>query len=361
MFPLVNPVTQRLMRAACALCTALAGLAAAAASCAAANAMAAGEPAARVLELHGARVRVLLPESRVAAGEEAILEWVAAAADAVAAYEGGFPVRSATVRVGTHGGRGVGQGTARFVDGGPEIRVSIGQETDREELRRDWVMTHEMLHLGFPSVGGGHCWLEEGLAAYVEPVARARVGAIPAEEAWGKLGVFLPKGFPKEGDRGLDLTETWGRTYWGGAMFWLLADVEIRVRTHDRRGLQDAVRAIVAAGGTIGQSWDVDRIIATGDEATGTAVLRRLYERMSTSPERVDLGALWASLGVRGANGHVVLDDRAPLASVRRAITRRAEVEGPWEPGHGTARASTPVPGAPAPGREAARGSPATR
>ena len=42
------------------------------------------------------------------------------------------------------------------------------------------------------------------------------------------------------GGFGLDNTHTWGRTYWGGAMFCLLADVEIRRRTHNRRGLQDA-------------------------------------------------------------------------------------------------------------------------
>jgi hypothetical protein len=281
----------------------------------------ADEPPARVLELDGARIRVILPERRVEAGEGAMLEWIATAAHAVAAYEGGFPVRSATVRIATHGGRGVGQGTARFA-GSPEIRISVGEDTEREDLRRDWVMTHEMIHLGFPSVGDPHCWMEEGLATYVEPIARARVGGFSAEEAWGKLGTLLPKGLPKEGDGGLDSTATWARTYWGGAMFWLLTDVEIRSRTQGRRGLEDVLRAIVAAGGTIEQSWDVDRVIATGDRAAGAPVLRQLYERMAASPDRVDLPTLWASLGVRRQNGRVALDDRAPLASVRRAITR---------------------------------------
>jgi hypothetical protein len=278
------------------------------------------EPAVRVLELHGASIRVVLPERPVHAGEEAILEWIASAARAVAAYEGTFPVRSATVRIGTHGGRGVGRGTARFA-GTPEIRVSVGEDTERDDLRRDWVMTHEMIHLGFPSVGGPHAWMEEGLATYVEPIARARVGACPAEEAWGKLGVFLPKGLPKEGDQGLDLSSTGGRTYWGGAVFWLVADVEIRRGTHCRRGLEDVVRAIVSAGGTIGQSWTADRVIAVGDRAAGAPVLRRLYARMATSPDRVDLGVLWRALGVACENGRVVLDDSAPLAPVRRAIT----------------------------------------
>jgi hypothetical protein len=172
----------------------------------------AGEPPDRTLEIQGARIRVILPERGVQAGEEVILEWVAAAAHAVAEYEGGFPVRSATVRIGTHGGRGVGQGTARCAEP-PEIRISVGEDTEREDLLRDWVMTHEMIHLGFPSVGAPHYWMEEGLATYVEPIIRARAGAVSAEEAWGKLGVFPPKGFPKEGDGGLDFSSSFIETH----------------------------------------------------------------------------------------------------------------------------------------------------
>jgi hypothetical protein len=78
----------------------------------------------------------------------------------------------------------------------------------------------------------------------------------------------------------------------------------------------------VAAGGNIEQAWDVDRVIATGDGVAGGPVLRELYERLATSPDRVDLAKLWASLGVRHENGRVVLDDGAPLAWVRRAMTK---------------------------------------
>ena len=43
---------------------------------------------------------------------------------------------------------------------------------------------------------------------------------------------------------------------------------------------------------------------------------------MSAAPYLVDLDALFASLGVKLANGRVTFDDRAPLADIRRAITR---------------------------------------
>src|SRR5262249_19385716 len=123
------------------------------------------------------------------------------------------------------------------------------------------------------------------------------------------------------GDRGLDYTPTWGRTYWGGAMFCLLADVEIHKRTGNRKGLEHALRAVAADGGTLGHVWTIDLVIAVGDRATGVALLRELYDRLTRQSAPVDLDDLWRRLGVKVAGGTVVLDDTAPLASVRRAIT----------------------------------------
>ena len=115
--------------------------------------------------------------------------------------------------------------------------------------------------------------MEEGLATYVEPIARAQAGELSVHKVWGDLVRGLPQGLPRDGDRGLDHTPTWGRTYWGGALFYLLADVEIRRRTDNRRGLQDALRAIVAAGGNIARYWPVEKVLAAGDKGTGTQVL----------------------------------------------------------------------------------------
>jgi len=70
------------------------------------------------------------------------------------------------------------------------------------------------------------------------------------------------EGLPQAGDQGLDNTGTWGRKYWGGAMFCLLADIEIRKRTNNRRGLQDAMRGVLAAGGSHEQDWPIERILS---------------------------------------------------------------------------------------------------
>ncbi len=165
-------------------------------------------------------------------------------------------------------------------------------------------MTHELVHMAFPSLPDDQHWMEEGLSTYIEPVARVQAGELPAKRIWADMVHDMPKGEPRSDDHGLDQTHTWGRTYWGGAMFCLAADVAIRKQTADRKGLRDALRAIVAAGGTIDHDWPLPQALEVGDKATGTTVLMDLYRKWGQSPETMDLDALWRDLGiVKGEGG----------------------------------------------------------
>jgi predicted metalloprotease with PDZ domain len=131
----------------------------------------------------------------------------------------------------------------------------------------------------------------------------------------------MPKGLPQAGDEGLDNTDTWGRKYWGGAMFCLMADIEIRRATGNRLGLQDAMRGVIAAGGNHEVDWPIERILATADKAVGLQVLTRLHSEWGGKPVAPDLSALWRDLGLRSQNGSFGFDDTAPLAAIRAAIT----------------------------------------
>ena len=258
----------------------------------------------------------------MALSREEIEGWVDDAARAVRTYYGRFPVDHLEVEVRRTRASGVGGATTNGLVGTPVVRVDLGAGADAADLARDWVLTHEMVHTALPNLPAEHRWLEEGLATYVEPIARAQAGLESPEEVWRQLVVGLPQGLPKDGDRGLDRTPTWGRTYWGGALFCLLADVAIRERTANRLGLQDALRAIVADGLTIETRSPIERVLARGDEAVGGSVLRDLYARHATRAESVDLDELWMRLGVSVWRGRVDFDDEAPLAAIRRAITR---------------------------------------
>jgi predicted metalloprotease with PDZ domain len=179
-----------------------------------------------------------------------------------------------------------------------------------------------MIHLAFPEIGDEHAWLAEGLAVYVEGVARTQAGNETPEELWAGLMNDMPQGEPQAGDAGLDHTHTWGRTYWGGAIFCLQADVLIRERTANRKGLQDALREVLRVTGGNTREMPIGRALAIGDAATGTTVLTELYGAHAFTPQAFDLEAIWKKLGIEKRDGHIVLDDNAPLAAARRAITR---------------------------------------
>jgi len=241
--------------------------------------------------------------------------WVRRSALAVAGYFGRFPVPRAELLLVPVDGSGVGGGVS-YGEPVVQVRVRVGRDTSAAQFLDDWVMVHEMVHLAIPELSRAQRWLHEGIATYVEGVARTRAGIIDEAELWRGFMRGMPQGLPKDGDEGLDRTHTWGRTYWGGAMFCLLADVQIRRRSARRVGLQQALQGVLAAGGNYGVRWPVERVLATADAAVGQATLTELYDMMKACPRDVDLDALWRDLGVSSAGPN----DDAPLAAVRRAI-----------------------------------------
>ncbi len=287
---------------------------------------AAALPAAEVT-IAGATVQVQYPAADFAQREEPLLVWVRRAGAIVAGYYGRFPVKHLQLVLEPNSGEGV-HGGKTFAHPDAYIRVGVGREVTVAQLSADWVLVHEMTHLALPDTGEEHAWLSEGVATYVEGIARVQAGNRTELDVWSEELGSMPRGLPQPGDAGLDHTHTWGRTYWGGAMFCLLADVEIHQRTHNRAGLQDALRAILAASGGLSADWPIGRVFAVGDAAVGVPVLEELYARYKASAAAPDLMQLWKDLGIEVEGEVVRLDDHAPLADVRHAIMRaRAAVQ----------------------------------
>jgi hypothetical protein len=281
--------------------------------------------ASRELKIGGAKLQVDLAAGPLDLSQDAVMAHVQAAATAVAMYYGRFPVdRARILIVPVPDGHGIGHGTTwGDMAGFPAMtRIHIGQHATEQDLRDDWMMTHELVHTAFPSLPDDQHWMEEGLATYVEPIARVMTGELTAQKVWHDMVRDMHQGEPQPGDQGLDHTHTWGRTYWGGALFCLAADVEIRRVTNNRKGLRDALRAIVEHGGTIDHDWDLPRALAIGDQATGTHVLSEQYAKWKDAPVTVDLDRQWTELGIRRSGDDVEFVKNAPLVSIREAIAR---------------------------------------
>jgi hypothetical protein len=266
------------------------------------------------------RIDVATEEGALHASKEDVMKWVQWSAEAVAGYYGRFPVPHTALRIIPTSGAGV-RGGRTWGDHGSHIAIHVGADTTWSDFADDWMLPHEMIHLAFPDVADNHHWIEEGISVYVEPFARVRMHHMDVNRMWFEVVRDMPKGLPGSGDEGLDHTHTWGRTYWGGALFCLLADIEIHQKTENKKGLQDALRGILDAGGNISQDWDLQKAFEVGDKSTGVAVLVPLYEELKDQPHPVDLPAIWAQLGIERQGDTVRFLDSAPLAKTREAIT----------------------------------------
>lgn len=246
--------------------------------------------------------------------------WIRRSASAIAAYFGRFSVEHWSLLVTLNEGDHIGPATTW---GHPTsmTHIALGRNVSESALHDDWVMVHEMTHLALPTLPQRNAWFMEGNATYVEPIARAQWGQLTPQEVWRWAVDDMPKGQPHDGDEGLDHTHTWGRTYWGGAMYWLLAEIAIYKNSGGRYRLQDALRAIHSESGGNTSFWSMEQATLVGDAAVQGDTLSSLYRELKDRPVTIDLHGALTQLGISEIDGVIRFDDRAPLAELRRSIT----------------------------------------
>lgn len=286
------------------------------------------------LDVAGARFRIArLDDGRA---PEPLTDWIASAARAVALVHGRFPIDRVNVLViPTHVERPVvvgffsrgGGATVTFVVGDSSMEVS----TDDLELTGRWTITHELAHALLPPVLATDAWFNEGLTTWHQDLLARRAGLILDDARyWLSLVRGLETGRLRAEEDGVSLETastrmrelgSYQHAYWGGAALMLLADVEARRQGSSLEQLAVHLR----------NAHDDDRALPA----------RTLLESVGSGPARIAASALlaaWdthrtrsfpdvepvlAALGVEvWPDGTVQLDDDAPLAHIRRAITR---------------------------------------
>jgi len=274
-------------------------------------------------KIGGGQIDVRFDAGSFDVGRDGIGKWVSDAAGAVTAYYGRFPVSQTVVEVRPVANRAGVFGGVTYNSQPTQTNIEVGERTSRAVFADDWTMTHELTHLAFPNMPRRHHWIEEGIATYVEPIARAQAGTLQVDKVWADMVSDMPKGEPRPDSDGLDEDHSWASTYWGGALFCLFADVQFRERTGNRRGLQDALRGILDAGGNIHADWPIERALKIGDTTAGAPILMELYAKAKDKPLSMDLPDLWRRLGVARAGGTVSLSPDAELSAIRIAITAK--------------------------------------
>jgi hypothetical protein len=250
----------------------------------------------------------------------ALLGWIEQSARAVAEFWGGFPVeRALLVVLPVRGRDGVLFGKV-LPESSPGIALLVGQHTPAAKLYADWVLVHELFHLGFPSFNAEGKWLDEGLATYYEPLISARSGWKTELAVWTEFVRAMPQAVHAGSVGALEKSSSFREIYWGGAIVAMLADIEARTRSGGAQGLEHGLRAVLAAGGNASEVWSLQRVVGLIDSRYDAPLLAPLMRTHAHARAAVDLDQLWTRLGVeRGAAG-VVLRDDAPLSSIRKSV-----------------------------------------
>ncbi len=282
------------------------------------------------LDFQDARLDVVFLDAPLAMGDTAALEFVRQSALRVVSLFGSFPVDTTAFVVPVPGASEVVFGRVLSLAGG-SVALLFGDQTPASGVRDNWVVVHELIHLGCPTFVGEGRWLEEGLATYYEPILRERAGWMTEAALWTHFVREMPRGLRESGDPpNLEDRDDIDATYWGGALFALLADVRTRAATSSALSLDDVVRLVRHRVGNATATARVADFMAVANESPGTREVTAVYESWAVRGENVDLDALWARLGITGveeARTHgspVTLRDDAPLSAVRRAIAASA-------------------------------------
>jgi hypothetical protein len=282
-----------------------------------------GKLTQRTLDIDGARLEVTALDGALDQSFDDVNAWIAKSAGAVRDFYRAFPVPRANVLVIPSPGRDSVVFGKVLPESEPGVALLLGQHATRKALYSDWILVHELFHLGFPSFFDEGKWLDEGLATYYEPIIRVRAGLYTETELWDELSSKMPQGLPAFTEHGLEKADDFRGIYWGGALACLLADVTARQRD-PQRGLEVGLRALREAGGNACEVWSLAEAIGAVDHVLGAPTLEPIARAHAQHGSAFDLPALFSALGVkRDAQGAVQLSDDAPLAAVRRAITAR--------------------------------------
>jgi len=123
-------------------------------------------------DIDGSRISVEIRDHGLRGKKDMLLDWVLYSSNTVHHYYGRFPVKSVAIELQVTDGKTVRFGQA-FGGNSPSLRIVVGENVTPEMLRKDWILVHEMVHLAMADVPYAHRWLLEGLATYVESIARA--------------------------------------------------------------------------------------------------------------------------------------------------------------------------------------------
>ncbi len=228
----------------------------------------------------GVAFEVVVLGNALALDATEIATWMRGAIDMAQHGPGGFPKARLHVLVVPSDSTSEAVSFGSVTRGGTgSVLLFVGRAATLSSLQRDWVLPHELSHLFLPFLPKVHAWFNEGAATYYQEILRARAKVLTEREALANLAQSM-RSAAREG-HGRTLREESARmfeshafrtVYWGGAAFFLMADVALRSEPQGAHSLDSVLQKLRENHAGIPDFSDIDALLQQLDEIAGVSV-----------------------------------------------------------------------------------------
>jgi len=262
--------------------------------------------------------------------QKELKEWLTGAARSVCQVYDSFPVDNVQILVfpGRPGREPVPFGMV-IRGGGITVNFYIDPSRPLTEFIADWTATHELSHCLLPMTDRNDAWFSEGLATYYQYILMGRDGRLDEQQTWQRIYNGFQKGI--RGSKGMTLQNTaekmrqmraYRYVYWSGAAIFLKADVALRKTGGAQKSLDSVLKRVRQSLLPLHRSWSGREMMETMDSLAQTRIFADMYEEHMHSDEFPVDENYWAQLGVEINDGQVTLNDKAPLAHIRKNLLK---------------------------------------
>jgi hypothetical protein len=264
---------------------------------------------------------------------EQIVEWVQSTADIMKLAYGRFPNPDVKIIIIPSTENAWGSDSAVIFgrvtrSHGETVELFVDPTRPIDEFYTDWTATHEFSHLMLPLLSQRYRWISEGFATYYQNVLMARAERYTPEFAWQRLSEGFERGRESRPDLSPNDAAAAGirharmKVYWSGAAIALMADIKLRKRSNGKESLDQVLGQLQSCCLPSRRRWSGPELFEKLDTFVATPVFMPLYRQYADVDGFPDFAALLSDLGVSmDSDGTVALDNSAPLADVREAIS----------------------------------------
>lgn len=212
---------------------------------------------------------------------EQLTQWVAHTAGTVADITGQYPVDNGQALILPMPSRSGPVPWGELQRGGlPSVHLFVNPNHKMQDFYQDWTASHEFSHTLLPKTEYADRWISEGMATYYQYIIMARSGVLTPDVAWDKMRQGLIKGRKASNNHSLRDAKGTKHAYWGGAAFFMLADLALREKN---KRLDDVLAALHDCCVPSAKQWQTTDFMKKLDALSQTTIFTELLENEARS------------------------------------------------------------------------------